>query len=128
MLLLSLSTRVALRNVVSSYRPISLLPVASKIPKRTVRDQVYSHPSTNHLLSPCQSGFAQATQRRHLTVCHQRMLLALDKCLFVGGVFLDISKAFDTINHDLPLSCLSKLGKGLQPISERVEIHYHVYI
>ena len=70
------------RNVVSNYRPISLLPVASKILERVVRDQLYSHLSTNHLLSLCQSGFRPG----HLTTttllyvtneCYQ----ALDKGL-----------------------------------------------
>ena len=99
------------RDTLTNYQPISLLPVASKVLEGVVRDQVYSHLLSHDLLSPWQSGFhpghSTTTTLLHLTnKCHS----ALDKGQVVGAIFLDISKAFDTVDHALLLSRLVELG------------------
>ena len=66
--------------------------------------QVQNVSQDPHLL---QSGFRPGHSTT-MTLLHvtNKWFRALDNGLFVGVVFLDITKAFDTVNHDLLLSCL----------------------
>ena len=99
------------RDALSNYRPISLLPVTSKVLESVIRDQVMSHLLDHNLLSPWQSGFrpghSTTTTLLHVT---SEWYSALDQGFIVGAVFLDIAKAFDTVNHTLLLSRLADLG------------------
>jgi len=88
----------------SNYRPISMLPAASKVAEMYIVNILTDHLERNNLLHPLQSGF----RRGHST---QSLLLyltdswykSLDRGDMVGVVYLDIAKAFDTINHSLLL-------------------------
>ena len=99
------------KDTLANYRPISLLPVTSKVLEAVVRDQVTSHLQGHNLLSPWQSGFrpghSTTTTLLHVT---SEWYSALDQGFVVGAVFLDIAKAFDTVNHTLLLSRLANLG------------------
>ena len=87
------------RDILSNYRPISVLPMASKILEGVVRDQVAAHLEDYNLLSLWQSGFCagHSTTTALLQVTND-LYSALDQGLAVGVIFLDISKAFDTVN------------------------------
>jgi hypothetical protein len=91
-------------DVCSNYRPISILPAASKVAEIYLADLLKSHLEENNLLYPLQSGFRQghSTQPLLLYLCDSRYK-SLDNGKYVGVVFLDISKAFDTVNHELLL-------------------------
>ena len=104
------------RTVCNSYRPITVLPIISKIPERPVHQQLYEFLSANELLTPNQFGFrpklSTVTALAHFT---DNILQSLDKGGFTGAVFLDLSKAFDTVDHVLlvqnskPLELVLKL-------------------
>lgn len=95
----------------SNYRPISLLPVCSKLLEKCVQQQLSSYLHCNDLLFPYQSGFRPTHSTQTLLLhCLNTWYMALDRKQYVGVVFLDISKAFDTVNHDLLLTKLSQLG------------------
>ena len=92
----------------SNYRPISVLPVFSKILERAVHGMVYSYLQENKLLSSIQSGFrplhSTSTCLTHVT---NNLLENMDKGLTTGLLFLDLSKVFDTLDHNIMLDMLT---------------------
>ena len=86
------------RSTPSNYRPISLLPVPSKLLEKHVHHQLSCHLNTNNLLFPLQSGFRPYHSTQTLLLhCLDRWYKALDSKKYVGVVFLDIAKAFDSV-------------------------------
>ena len=83
---------------------MSMLPAASKVAEMYVVNILTDHLERNNLLHPLQSGFrcGHFTQSLllHLTDSWYK---SLDSGDMVGVVYLDIAKAFDTINHSLLL-------------------------
>ena len=72
----------------------------------------------NTLLFPYQSGFRPSHSTQTLLLhCLDKWYKALDSKKYVGVVFLDISKAFDTVNHNLLMSKLSHLGLSSSIVS-----------
>ncbi len=102
------------RNVydhLSNYRPISILPIFSKVLEKIVQSQLQIHLSNHDLLSYCQSGFrSQYSTQDLLLYITDSWKRAIDNKELVGAVFLDLSKAFDSINHSILLSKLSFYG------------------
>ena len=93
------------RNSTSNYRPISVLPVVSKVMERIVHDQVYEHIRLHSLLSEAQFRF----RKYHSTsTCILKLLnniyLNMDKGQLTGVVFLGLKKAFDTVDHEILLN------------------------
>ena len=91
----------------ANYRPISTLPVFTKILERAVHTMVYTY----QLLSNYQSRYRPLhSTSTCLTDVTDRILHNMDKGQLTGMVFLDLSKAFDTIDHDIVLKKLISLG------------------
>ena len=92
---------------VSSYRPISQLPVLSKLLVRIVSSHVLSFMNANKLLPCLQSAYRQyhSTETATLKIMSD-VLMAMDKGNVPLLSFLDLSAAFDCINHDFLLQCL----------------------
>ena len=79
--------------------------MSSKLLESHVHLQLSCHLNSNTLLFPYQSGFglSQSTQTLLLHWC-DKWYKALDSKTFISVAFLDISKAFNTVNHELLLS------------------------
>ena len=90
--------------VFSNYRPVSVLPVFYKLLKGIVYNRLISHKNDNKLLYEYQFGF-QKGKATHLAIMMlvDKITEALDQGDNVVGVFLDFSKAFDTVDHNILL-------------------------
>ena len=98
------------RRKCENYRPISILPIVSKVFEREVFRQLYAYLSNNSLLSKFQSGF----QPKHSTLfaliqmCDD-LLKNMDNGEINCVVFLDVRKAFDSIHHEILIDKMRNL-------------------
>ena len=105
------------RQIISNYRPISLLPICGKILEKIVFDQVYSFLNANNLLSKHQSGFrpGDSTIYQLLSITSS-IYEDFEKYNETRAIFLDISKAFDKVWHEgiiFKLKCNGVSGRLL---------------
>ncbi|KAK3518367.1 hypothetical protein QTP86_003528, partial [Hemibagrus guttatus] len=96
---------------ISNYRPVSLLSFLSKILERVVCNQLSDYLMQNNLHDPNQSGFkaAHSTETALLAVT-EKLHAARSAKLSSVLILLDLSAAFDTVNHKTLLSTLRSLG------------------
>jgi hypothetical protein len=93
----------------SSYRPISNLSIISKLFERLVAKQLTSFLEQHHLLPPYQSGFRRGFSTETATAKVLSDLLdAVDRGDTALLALLDLSAAFDTVDHDVLLERLSR--------------------
>ncbi|XP_072016559.1 uncharacterized protein [Amphiura filiformis] len=99
------------KDDLNNFRPISVLPIISKILERSVHEQLYTYIQENNILSSNQSGFRpnHSTQSTLIDVT-DHILTGMEERKATGIVFLDLRKAFDTVNHDLLLKKLYGIG------------------
>jgi hypothetical protein len=95
---------------VANYRPISLLTSFSKVFERIIYDRILKI-ETNNILAVEQFGFgtSSSTEKASFKLIDD-FLNALNNRLMVGGIFCDIQKAFNCINHDILLAKLEFYG------------------
>ena len=99
------------KEIVNNYRPISLLTSISKILERLVYKRTLRFLVNCKILSNFQFGFRQKHSTTHALLAFiDKVAHAIDDVSHTIGVFLDFSKAFDTIDHDILLYKLSHYG------------------
>jgi len=94
-----------------NYRPISLLPIFSKIFEKLIYSRMYEYLDKNHLLYDKQFGFRSKHSTSHALISLTETIKNhLDNKELVSGVFIDLAKAFDTVNHSILCKKLSYYG------------------
>lgn len=94
-----------------NYRPISILPVFSKILESIIVDRLLSFLETHNVLNPAQFGFRKSCNTEDAMQAFVHYIAeAMENHEHVSSTFCDLSRAFDTIQHPILLEKLQNYG------------------
>lgn len=98
-------------SILNNYRPISKLCILAKLLERLVGEQLKEFLNINDILSPFQSGF----RKQHSAISAALKMIndiagALDNRKICAVLFIDLSKAFDTVDHGILVNSLVSIG------------------
>ena len=117
------------RSDANNYRPISVISVFSRILDRIVHDQMYDYLRSRGILTISQSAFQKlcstvtslidSTVFWHENIDHRKVNLA---------IFLDLKKAFDTVDHEILLEKLEAYGIRELAGNSKEEKYFCVFV
>ena len=100
-----------------NYRPVSVLPVVSKVYERIMKKQILGYIDKH--LSPHLCGYRKGySTQTTLKSMLEKWKFSIDNKNFAGGVLMNLSKALDTINHPLLLAKLYVYGFSKQALAK----------
>ena len=96
---------------IKNYRPVSLLPIFSKLLEKVFYNRLLNFVDKHKMLSKCQYGFRKKHSTVHaLTELTELIADSLEKKEQPLGLFIDLRKAFDTIDHNILFNKLHYYG------------------
>lgn len=99
------------KHHLSNYRPITVLPICSKILEHCIHYQLMDHLETHKLLSKDQFGFRRNRNTEiAATIFVDSIRRNMDAGKLTGAIFIDLSKAFDTLSHSQIIANLANYG------------------
>jgi hypothetical protein len=97
------------RSVIENYRPISIINNFAKIFESLIFDQLYF--ALSKLISPSQHGFMRGRSTTTNLFCATQLISdSIDKGFQTDVVYLDFSKAFDSLDHSILIQKLQFVG------------------
>lgn len=95
----------------NNHRPISLLPLPGKLLETLIHTRIYSHLEDQHLLTESQWGFRPGRSTQDAGTSLINIIMdGLNNKQHVGVVYVDLQKAFDSIDHSCLLQKMSMYG------------------
>jgi hypothetical protein len=99
------------RYDIQNYRPISIIPVFAKLLEKLMYNRIISFLYENKNFTEAQKGFRKGKCiERAVQTFIERIQEALDKQVHTIGIFIDLTKAYDVLNHKLLLEKLTSYG------------------
>ena len=96
-------------TLVKNYKPVNLLPIISKVFERIMLNQITAY--MDEYLSPHLCGYRKGfSTQTALSSLIEKWKQILDDKSYGAAVLMDLSKAFDTINHELLIAKLHEYG------------------
>lgn len=99
------------KHIFTNYRPVSLLPQFSKILEKLFNNRLEKFTDKHNLINESQYGFRIGRSTTMAIIdAVEEITNSLDKKKYAAGVFIDLKKAFDTIDHSILLRKLERYG------------------
>ena len=98
-------------QMLDNYRPISIIPIFAKIFEKVIYSRLYSFLTAMNVIYDKQFGFRKNHSTTHaINYSVNKILTEIESKNHVIGIFIDLSKAFDTIDHQKLLTKLEHYG------------------
>lgn len=94
----------------TNFRPVSLLPQFSKILEKLFITRLDNFLGKNNIINECQHGFRAKRATSLALLDFMEEISSVDNKMHTIGIFIDLQKAFDTINHEILLGKLERYG------------------